>query len=330
MAIPASKAPSFKAGQTLRDAVNKDWDPVSCDRAVDRNMELLAQGKDGKTLDLSDWPGGLAPVWTLLAQDSARALGAEPNAADGALRFASDLDDGELAQSVFVRNALVLLEEMGGRETMWRSSCGNCLIKKCVTRLRGLIAWPGLEATDHFRKGKTYREQDVWELHLLRVLVEQAGLIRSGGLWFELTPLGRAMLEPGRRGTLQALLFRHAFWDMDLSRLVHAHPRGLPRWWPQGEIGVILWGLSAMAEDWQNAAALTALCTIPDDAIPQTRRRLASTMFVWRILWPLHWFGLLEYRGLEETLDVAWRKSVLFDRFLSFDVRLSDIRGAGH
>ena len=149
-----------------------------------------------------------------------------------------------------------------------------------MTRLRGLIAWPGLEATDHFRKGKTYREQDVWELHLLRVLVEQAGLIRSGGLWFELTPLGRAMLEPGRRGTLQALLFRHAFWDMDLSRLVHAHPRGLPRWWPQGEIGVILWGLSAMAEDWQNAAALTALCTIPDDAIPQTRRRLASTMFV--------------------------------------------------
>ena len=53
---------------------------------------------------------------------------------------------------------------------------------------------------------------------------EQAGLIRSGGLWFELTPFGRVMLEPGRRGTLQALLFRHAFWDMDLSRLVHAHP----------------------------------------------------------------------------------------------------------
>ena len=204
--------------------MNTGWDTVSSGRADDRNMEQLAQGEDGKTLDVSDWPGGLAPVWTLLAQDSARALGAEPNAADGAVRFASDLDDGELAQSVFVRNALVLLEETGGRETMWISSCGTCLMKKCVTRLRGLIAWPGLEATDHFRKGKTSREQDVWELHLLRVLVEQAGLIRSGGLWFELTPFGRAMLEPGRRGTLQALLFRHAFWDMDLSRFVHAHP----------------------------------------------------------------------------------------------------------
>ena len=170
----------------------------------------------------------------------------------------------------------------------------------------------------------------MWELHLLRALVEQAGLIRSGGLWFELTPLGRAMLEPGRRGTLQALLLRHAFWDMDLSRFVHVHSGGLPGWWPQGEIGVILWGLSAVAEDWQNAATLTALSTIPDDAISETRRRPASTMFVWRILWPLRWFGLLEYRGLEETFDVAWRKSVLFDRFLSFDVRLSDSGGAGH
>ena len=43
---------------------------------------------------------------------------------------------------------------------------------KCVTRLRGLTAWPGMEATEHFRKGKTYREQAVKELHLLRLLVE--------------------------------------------------------------------------------------------------------------------------------------------------------------
>ena len=217
-----------------------------------------------------------------------------------------------------------------GKERMWISSSSNCLMKKCVTRLRGLISWPGLEATEHFRKGKTYREQDVGELHLLRLLVERAGLIRSAGLWFELTPLGRALLEPGRRGTLQALLFRHAFWDTDLSRFVRVHPRGLPRWWPQGEIGVILWALSAVAEDWQNAGALTALCTIPDDELPETRRGAASTMFVWRILWPVRWFGLLEYRGPEETRDVAWRKSVLFDRFLSFDVGLSDNRGSSH
>ena len=328
--IEASKAPSFKAGKALRDAVNKGWEAVSADRAGDRNVRWRTHGKAGETLEVSDWPGGLAPVWSLLEPQSEEALRSEPLPENGALSFASDVEDEALAQSVFVRNALVLLEEMVGKETMWISSSSNCLMKKCVTRLRGLISWPGLEGAEHFRKGKTYREQDVGELHLLRLLVERAGLIRSAGLWFELTPLGRALLEPGRRGTLQALLFRHAFWDMDLSRFVRVHPRGLPRWWPQSEIGVILWGLSAVAEDWQNAGALTALCTIPDDELPETRRGAASTMFVWRILWPLRWFGLLEYRGPEETRDVAWRKSVLFDRFLSFDVRLSDNRGSSH
>ena len=285
--IAASKAPWFKAGKALRDAVNKRWEAVSADRAGDRNVRWRTHGKAGETLEVSEWPGGLAPVWSLLEPQSAEALRSEPSPENGALSFASDVEDKALAQSVFVRNALVLLEQMDGKERMWISSSSNCLMKKCVSRLRNLISWPGLEGTEHFRKGKTYREQDVGELHLLRLLVERAGLIRSAGLWFELTPLGRALLEPGRRGTLQALLFRHAFWDMDLSRFVRVDPRGLPGWWPQGEIGVILWGLSAVAEDWQNAAALTALCTIPDDEIPETRRMLASTMFVWRILWPL-------------------------------------------
>ena len=328
--IEASKAPWFKAGKALRDAVNKGWEAVSADRAGERNVRWRTHGKAGETLEVSEWPGGLAPVWSLLEPQSEEALRSEPSPENGALSFASDVEDEALAQSVFVRNALVLLEEIDGKERMWISSSSNCLMKKCVTRLRGLISWPGLEGAEHFRKGKTYREQDVGELHLLRLLVERAGLIRSAGLWFELTPLGRALLEPGRRGTLQALLFRHAFWDMDLSRFVRVHPRGLPGWWPQGEIGAILWGLSAVAEDWQNAGTLTALCTIPDDELPETRRGAASTMFVWRILWPLRWFGLIEYRGPEEARDVEWRKSVLFDRFLSFDVRLSDNRGSSN
>ena len=330
VAIPASKAPSFKAGKALKDAVKKGWVPMRGDRVDESMVGWGGHGRIKETLEVSDWPGGLTPVWSLLEPPSAQALRSEPSSENGALRFASDVEDEALAQSVMVRNALVMLEEMGGNETMWISSSSGCLMKKCVTTLRGLISWPGLEGTEHFRKDKTYREQDVGELHLLRLLLERAGLIRSGGLWFEVTPLGRAMLEPGRRGMLQAILFRHAFWDMDLSRFVRVHPRGLPGWWPQGEIGVILWGLSAMAEDWQNAATLAALCSIPDDEMPETRGWSASTMFVWRILWPLRWFGLLEYRGPEETLDVAWRKSVLFDRFLSFDVRLSDTRAEGH
>ena len=35
-------------------------------------------------------------------------------------------------------------------------------------------------------------------------------------------------------------------------------------------------------------------------------------------------------RGPPETAEVGWRKTAFFDRFLSFDVQLSQERGPGH
>ena len=54
------------------------------------------------------------------------------------------------------------------------------------------------------------------------------------------------------------------------------------------------------------------------------------------ILRPLYWFGLVEYLGEDEGTDAgadmthAWRKSTLFDRFLSFEVVLKDAGEAWH
>ena len=53
-------------------------------------------------------------------------------------------------------------------------------------------------------------------------------------------------------------------------------------------------------------------------------------MFAGRVLGPLRWFGLLEYHGPLERFEVGWRKTALFDRFLSFDVRLAEERRTGH
>ena len=167
------------------------------------------------------------------------------------------------------------------------------------------MSWPGTEATEQFRAGKSYYEQQVGELHLLRSVMNLAGLIEPGGLRFNLTPLGREMLEPGRRGALQAFLFRQAFWHRDLSKFVSGRPRNLPGWWPQGDIGVVLWSISAVATDWQNAATLTALSTVPDDTMPTAAHwNSAATMFARYILDPLRWFGLVEYGGPEVSFDV--------------------------
>ena len=36
-----------------------------------------------------------------------------------------------------------------------------------------------MEATEHFRTGKAYREGDVWELYLLHRLLDMAGLLEE-------------------------------------------------------------------------------------------------------------------------------------------------------
>lgn len=278
-------------------------------------------------LDLSMRPEGRGPVWTGLDAASVQALSGEPSRENGALQLVPDLGEGALEDSVLLRNARVLLEFAGGGDVLWMSASSGALRMKCVSMLRRRMAWPGLEATERFREGKTYREQAVKELHLLRLLVEQAGLIRPGGLWFERTPLGERMLAPERSGALQALLFREAFWGLDLSRFLPVYfPVKLPGRWPQERIGPVLWALSAVAGDWRGADALTGLCASVDDLDGDARSIRTAAMFVWRVLWPLRWFGLMEVRGPEEIVDMAWRKTGLFDRFLSFDI---GVRGSG-
>ena len=105
------------------------------------------------------------------------------------------------------------------------------------------------------------------------------------------TPFGRSMLNEARQGSLLAILFHLAFWHMDLSYF----GRGLLGSWPQPDAGVVLWSLSAYANDWQSADKLTRLCTIPQAGLlAGTKTRYAMEA---RILRPLLWFELLEQRS---------------------------------
>ena len=147
VAIPASKAPAFRAGKALRDRVKRGPKPDTRDREDDGDMRRGGPGEAGQALDVSVWPGGLEPVRKLLDPESVLALGSEPSAENRALRLATDLTEGELAGSAFVRNALILLGEIGGEDTVWMTNDGR-LNKAGVARMRALMSWPGMEATE--------------------------------------------------------------------------------------------------------------------------------------------------------------------------------------
>ena len=63
-------------------------------------------------LEMSDWPGGVEPVWTVLEPDSMEALRAEPLADNPTLHLAAGLPDEAFAESAFVANALIALKQV--------------------------------------------------------------------------------------------------------------------------------------------------------------------------------------------------------------------------
>ena len=92
--------------------------------------------------------------------------------------------------------------------------------------------------------------------------------------------------------------------------------------------------LSIAATDWQSRERLTRLCTVPIDDFLEKPWDTASHAMEALILRPLLWFGLLDLRKEQIDRDRYashhfYRKTALFDRFLTFDVEL-ETAGTSH
>ena len=123
----------------------------------------------------------------------------------------------------------------------------------------------------------------------------------------------------GGQAWLQAELFRIVFRCVSLNLFGDGECGS----WPQQQIGVVLWSLSTTRHRWQNTFKLIKLSVLPDEAVLRTPEFVAPTLFVWRVLRPLRWFGLLECpRDPTSEYRAFWRKRALFDRFLRFDARV--------
>ena len=272
-----------------------------------------------------DWLGGVEPAWTALEPDLSEKLLGEPPFEGGALHLAMDLTADELARSVLVRNALVLLGAVAEGDGLKLTARKN-LTRSTVAAMRDAMVWPGCAFEERWRAGKVLSEDHVQELRLLRALVEMDGLVKHAGGRLRTTACGRAVLK-GRRSRLQANLFRNAFWQMSLNLF----GSGECGHWPQQQIGMALWALSTTGHRWQDTGDLMRLSVLPDGAVLRSPDWVAPMLFALRVLRPLRWFGLLECREDPVFRDRGvWRKTPLFDRFLTFDTNLSRTGGTVH
>ena len=278
---------------------------------------------------MRQWLDGVEPAWTLLTFDSLRALRQEPSASQAAIRIGNDLSTDEIAGSAVARNTLILLRHAIERGGLPLTASGN-LSRAIVAEMCKLIEWPHYDQANALQFNKVINESDFLPLHVVRPPREGGHAMRAQRSKLVATPLGKSMLSDARQGSLLAILFHIAFWLTDLGYF----GRGLLGSWPQADIGIVR-VLSVSAGDWQTTEKLTRLCTIPEPAILSGIWDRTPYAMEAQILRPLLWFGLLEYRSekLPDTQFAArhyYRKAALFDRLLSFDVKMDFVRGPRH
>jgi hypothetical protein len=275
-----------------------------------------------ENFEVRRWLNGVEPAWTMLEFNSLNALRHEPSASNHAIRLELDLADTEISGSAVTANALILLQRAAETGGLKLTATGN-LSRAVVEEMFGIIQAPDYDKTELLRFQKVINEPDLLPLHFIRILMQAARLFRTHRGKLLPTPLGRRMLVAEQHGPLQALLFHVALWHMNL-----AYFDGYPLdSWPQSEVGIILWSLSASANDWLPRESLTRLCASPVIGVLESQWDFGSSAMEARILRPLVWFGLLESRtGAKSATEFVnlrlYRKTPLFDRFLKFNVQV--------
>lgn len=275
------------------------------------------------------WLGGIEPAWTLLDQASFSDLRHHPSPTVGPIRLTPDLTAVELQQSAVARNALAVLRAAAAGPGLKLTATGN-LSRAVVSEMCDLFTWPEFDRTNAFWLHKVVNEPDFFPLFYVRHVAEAAKLLRKYKGYLRATSAGRQMLKEPNQQALQAVLFHVAFWYVDFGYL----GRSLLGAWPQHDVGIVLWSLSIAANDWQSPDRLTRMCTIPINGVLGSPWDAGAHAMEARILRPLWWFGLLEHRQDADTDSPLgkrhfYRKTALFDRFLSFDVKL-EIAGTHH
>jgi hypothetical protein len=266
------------------------------------------------------WLNGVEPAWTMLEFGSYNALNHEPSADNQAIRLEPNLTETELSGSAVTRNARLLLRRAADEGELKLTATGN-LSRAVVAEMIEVIEWPDLDKSELLRFHKVVNEPDFLPVHFCRALLQGTKLVRAQRDKLVPTSLGKKMLAPEQYGPLQAILFHVALWHLNLGYF----DRNPVQSWPQNDVGVVLWSLSASANDWLHPDKLTRLCTVPVIGVLEAAWDLGSFAMEARILRPLTWFGLLESRWAGKAAlgePRLYRKAPLFDRFLKFNIQV--------
>ena len=241
----------------------------------------------------------------------------------GALQINESLTLDDLADAPALQNARIFLGAVMEADGIKATAGGN-LNLKFVSSMAA--AWHGLDDfTRNWALEKSWKEEDLYPVNELRIILGLAGLLRRYKGVFKVVKKRQHLLDDSEAGALLALLFRTYFRKFNL-----AYAGRLPSVPEiQDTIAFSLFTFARYGDEWQDPDELA-----PSLLLPAVKARIPEMPFGdcthWfverRVLHPLEELGLVERRELpsEEQYvhDYEVRKSSLFDRFLSFDLEI--------
>jgi hypothetical protein len=250
-------------------------------------------------------------------------LQADWESATGPMRFSTSLTRSDLADAAFFQNTRLFLAALAADQGTPATATGN-LTRAFVGSLfdRLILSQTSRESIRHVCK--VVNEQDLWPLHVARVVAECAGLVARRNKRFQLTRAGRELLPDDHAGALFRRLFLAYFRRFNLQ--YDFNLRDVPL--IQGSMAVILWRLDSVARDWTPVRGL-AQQVLMRQVFAQLHAAMVSPydkeewVLGGYVLRPLLDFGLLERKSPSEWPGVTekdeirtspvWRKFIHFE-----------------
>lgn len=258
-----------------------------------------------------------------LSPNQATALLNERWDGKGPVRCATDLPLEVVEATPWGHNARLILgyvAEAGHVKVTSKGNLPRAVVAWMVPRLR----WNEDSDPEIFR-AEVRNEEDGWTLHLARLTLEQAGLLKRRHGTMTLTKRGEEMRRDDRAGALFALLFRTMFGRMNLEYVARM---GYDAPGFQQSVAAMLRLYGRTEPAWELAEGVAARVVMPfvrdgaEDA--PTGYRIVGRVLERRFLWILETFGLAEVRksppGKHGVREEEFRRTPLFDRFLRFEV----------
>ena len=240
----------------------------------------------------------------------------------GPMRFSPSLTLPDLADAAFFQNARILLAALAAEQGTPATATGN-LTRAFVGSLFDRLILSKTSRESIREVCKVVNEQDLWPLHLARVVADCAGLVARRNKRFQLTKAGRELLPDDHAGALYRRLFLAYFRRFNLQ--YDCNLRDVPL--IQGSMAAILWRLDSRARDWTPVRGL-ARQVLMRQVFEQLHAAMRSPyekeewILDGYVLRPLLDLGLLERKSLGEWSEVIdkdeirttdlWRKFIRF------------------